>query len=246
MQHTIEFYGDYACFTRPETKVERYSYPCPTPSAARNMFDAIYWHPGMYWQIDKIELLNKVAYTTIRRNEVKGKISVTNVKVWMNNNKKIKPFYADATGGDTGRTQRQTIAIVNPRYRITGQAILKKEYNGDKEQCIKDYAKCNAIFKRRAIKGSPYRQPFFGCKEFVAEYDYIEDFDNIQQPVDSTIKVGTMLYDVFDLSKNTNNHSDCYVTFFNAMIENGVLIVPPFNSTKVIKPELEQEHATCN
>lgn len=70
----VNVWGDYALFSRPELKVERYSYDIITPSAARGILEAIYWHPGMRWIIDKIYVKNPIQFTSVRRNEVKSKI----------------------------------------------------------------------------------------------------------------------------------------------------------------------------
>jgi len=136
----LEVWGDYACFTRPEFKVERFSYPVMTPSAARAIFDAVYLEftkatpkqPAMYWQVERIEVLKPVRYIALMRNEVKEKISESNVKKWMRDPSKLEPIYADATKDDTGqdtkgRTQRQTIALKNVRYRLHARAVLYQE-----------------------------------------------------------------------------------------------------------------------
>lgn len=63
MSLKVEVWGRYACFTRPELKVERMSYDVMTPSAARGILEAVYWHPGMRWIIDGIYVLNPVVFT---------------------------------------------------------------------------------------------------------------------------------------------------------------------------------------
>jgi len=120
--HVLEVWGDFACFTRPETKVERYSYPCPTPSAARGVFEAIYFKPQFYWQVTRIEMLTMPSLIALRRNEVKDKASTAAVQKWMTGTAPAEPLFADAdaslTGSDQkGRTQRQTMALRNPRFR---------------------------------------------------------------------------------------------------------------------------------
>lgn len=104
--HTLEVWGDFACFTRPEMKVERYSYPCPTPSAARGIFEAIYFKPQFYWQVDRIELLAIPKYIPLRRNEVKDKIGVPAVKKWMAGKEQPQPIFADADESITGDAKK--------------------------------------------------------------------------------------------------------------------------------------------
>src|SRR5580700_6260363 len=114
--HTLKTWGDFACFTRPELKVERYSYPLPTPSAARGIFEAIYFKPEFSWQVTRVATLKPPSYIALRRNEVKDKASIDAIKKWMAGKKFPAPLYADAdesfAGTDKkGRTQRQTIAL---------------------------------------------------------------------------------------------------------------------------------------
>ena len=108
----LEVWGDLACFTRPEMKVERMSYPVITPSAARGIFDAIYWKPGMRWQIDRIDVLKVPRFIALRRNEVKAIVSERNVKSWM------KGGQPEALLVEDERTQRQTMALKDVRYRL--------------------------------------------------------------------------------------------------------------------------------
>ena len=124
--HCLEVWGELACFTRPEMKVERSSYPIITPSAARGIFDAIYFksHYGFYWQIERVEMLNSPHYIALRRNEVKDKTpSHITIGQWMTGKKSVEPLWADANRNELGtdqkgRTQRQTMALKDVRYRI--------------------------------------------------------------------------------------------------------------------------------
>lgn len=248
--HTLEVWGDFACFTRPEMKVERFSYPIITPSAARGIFDAIYWdgrrerqgkaslmRPYFHWQVGRIEVLELPRYIALRRNEVKDKVpSDRTIKAWMEGRQQPQPIWADGSKDELGtdqkgRTQRQTMALKNVRYRLTAQLIPKQGFAGD-------YGKFNASFERRAKQGKCFHQPYFGCREFPAFFEYIESGDaRSQSPAPIDRHVGLMLYDVFDLRKDVVNENDApFVTLFEAHIRNGVLEVPPFDSDAVKKP----------
>ena len=165
----LEVWGDFACFTRPETKVERYSYPIITPSAARGIFDAIYFKRGygFFWQIEKIELLSLPRYIALRRNEVKNKAPPDRtIHAWMRGKQDVKPIWADGTkdtlGSDQeGRTQRQTMALKNVRYRLHAHMCVRKDGSGDLTEMQRQ-------FKRRAEQGKCFHQPYFGCREFPA------------------------------------------------------------------------------
>ena len=129
--HTLEVWGDLACFTRPEMKVERFSYPVITPSAARGIFDAIYWEgirdthgmkPYFHWQVERVEVLEMPRYIALRRNEVKGRVPGTaKLNKWMNGKETPEPLWADGDDETTGRTQRQTMAL--RMRRLTARVI---------------------------------------------------------------------------------------------------------------------------
>jgi len=248
--HTLEVWGDFACFTRPEMKVERFSYPVITPSAARGIFDAIYWdgirekhgkasviRPYFHWQITQIEILELPRFIALRRNEVKDKVpSERTLKGWMKGRDQPQPIWADGgkdeLGTDQkGRTQRQTMALKNVRYRLTAQIISKSSV-------ASDYGKFNACFERRAKQGKCFQQPYFGCREFPAFFKYIESPDEtIRPPTALDQHLGFMLYDVFDLRKDAVKDTEKpFISLFDAHIRNGVLEVPSFDSAAVKKP----------
>lgn len=246
--HTLEVWGDLACFTRPEMKVERFSYPVITPSAARGIFDAIYWdgirekqgketvmRPYFHWQVKRIEVMQLPRYIALRRNEVKGCVPGTaTLNKWMSGREPVEPLWADGNDENTGRTQRQTMALKNVRYRITAQIVPKSGF-------AHDYGKFNSQFERRAKQGKCFQQPYFGCREFPAFFEYIESHSvNVQPPVALDQHLGFMLYDVFDLRKEAVSYSDKpFITLFDAHVRNGVLEVPPFDSVAVKKPGRE-------
>ncbi|HIQ21423.1 MAG TPA: type I-C CRISPR-associated protein Cas5 [Planctomycetes bacterium] len=231
----VELWGDFACFTRPEMKVERYSYPCPTPSAARGALEAIYFKPQFYWQVERIELLRSPSYIPLRRNEVKDKVSVAAVKKWMSGKARPEPIWADGDrdmlGTDQkGRTQRQTMALRNPRFRITARIVPRPGHESQQKSF-------DAQFVRRATQGKCFHQPALGCREFVAFFRYIDSPDGEPEPVDYSQDLGWMLYDVFDLRQVNGTGAQPYITLFRAKIVSGVLEVPPFESDLVRKPD---------
>ncbi|MBS3932836.1 MAG: type I-C CRISPR-associated protein Cas5 [Truepera sp.] len=237
----LEVWGEYACFTRPEFKVERFSYPVMTPSAARAIFDAIYLEfgpnnkPAMYWQIERIEILKPVRYIALMRNEVKEKISVANVNKWMRDPSKLEPIYADATREDTGqdtkgRTQRQTMALKEVGYRIHAHSVLYTE-NYELRQ------KIERSFERRASNGQCFYQPYLGCREFTGYFKLLGDSSATPEPHSVNERIGWMLYDVFDLSRPGSNADAPQISLFEAEISNGVLNIPPYPSAEVRKPQ---------
>lgn len=239
--HTLEVWGDLACFTRPEMKVERFSYPVITPSAARGIFDAIYWdgkreqqgresvmRPFFYWQITRIEVMEMPRYIALRRNEVKGRVpGAAILNKWMDGKETPEPLWADGNDESTGRTQRQTMALKKVRYRITAR-IEPKPGN--------DWGKLNACFQRRARAGKCFQQPYFGCREFPAFFEYRASTEPaVTVPLDQHL--GFMLYDVFDLRKEVVKAKDRpFITLFDAYVRNGVLEVPMYGSDGVLKP----------
>ncbi len=240
--HTLEVWGDLACFTRPEMKVERFSYPVITPSAARGIFDAIYWdgkrekqgkeivmRPYFHWQITRIAVLEMPRYIALRRNEVKGCVpGPATLNTWMAG-ADPQPLWADSDDETTGRTQRQTMALKNVRYRLTAKIAPKTAFTAD-------WGKMNSQFQRRARAGKCFQQPYFGCREFPAFFEYLESPAAANTaPFDQHL--GFMLYDVFDLGKEVVSEKDKpFISLFDAHVRNGVLEVPAFASDAVRKP----------
>lgn len=243
--HTLEVWGDLACFTRPEMKVERFSYPVITPSAARGIFDAIYWdglreghgresvmRPYFHWQVTRIEVLAMPRYIALRRNEVKGCVpGAATLNKWMDGRENPQPLWADGDDETTGRTQRQTMALKDVRYRLTAKIVPKPGFG-------QDYGKLNACFERRARHGKCFQQPYFGCREFPAFFEYLPDPDSF--PAQRALfdqHLGWMLYDVFDLDKDkVKANEKPFISLFEAKVAGGVLEVPAFGSEAVRKP----------
>jgi CRISPR-associated protein Cas5d len=243
--HSLEVWGDLACFTRPEMKVERFSYPVITPSAARGIFDAIYWDgkrervgkqevikPYFYWQVTRIEILELPRFIALRRNEVKGVVPGTaTLNKWMAAKQAPEPLWADGDDETTGRTQRQTMALKNVRYRLSARIAPRATHRHE-------LAKLNASFERRARQGKCFQQPYFGCREFPAFFEYIEPGARpAVRPAAFDQHLGWMLYDVFDLANESPGLDGTpHISMFEATVTHGVIEVPEFTSAAVRKP----------
>jgi CRISPR-associated protein Cas5d len=232
----LEVWGELACFTRPEMKVERFSYPIITPSAARGIFDAIYCKPHrdgtnaeFRWQVTRIEVLSPPSYIALRRNEIKEKgPSDSLVARWRSGKSDLEPIFADEDGQATGRTQRQTMALKNVRYRLHAQVRPWRGFE-DRTQGIE------AQFRRRAAEGKCFYQPYFGCREFPAYFDLVEPGASLSPPVNWTADLGLVLYDVFDLSRPGRSADQPSVSLFHCCVNQGILEVPEYSSEAVLR-----------
>lgn len=236
----LKVWGEFACFTRPELKVERFSYPVITPSAARGIFDAIYCKPAEFcWQVTRIDILKPVRYIALRRNEVKEKApSPRTILQWADGKEEPAPIWADGDrdllGTDQkGRTQRQTMALKDVAYYIYAKIC---PWHGFEQKL----SALEAQFRRRASQGKCIYQPYLGCREFPAYFELVEHWGQLQSPIDWSLDIGLMLYDVFDLSRqgkplDTANNELPSVSLFRAKVENGVLRIPPYESEEVLK-----------
>jgi CRISPR-associated protein Cas5d len=240
-EQILKVWGELACFTRPEMKVERFSYPVITPSAARGIYDAIYCKPNkdfsrceFRWQITRVEILSYPRYIALRRNEVKDKAPPEQtIWSWMRGEKEPMPIWADGTaevlGTDQkGRTQRQTMALKNVSYYLYAEMRPWKGF----ENCL---PALEAQFRRRAAHGKCLYQPYLGCREFPAYFELVENGSPKEAPVELNMDIGWMLYDVFDLSQPGQDDSAPSISLFHAEVKNGVLIVPDYESTEVRK-----------
>lgn len=202
----VECWGKMAVFTRPEMKVERVSYDVMTPSAARGLIESIYFHPGMKYRIHKIYVLNPIEFTNIRRNEVKSKISCEKVKRAYEGSG--DPLYLDAS---QDIQQRATVALKDVHYVIEASFSMTEKANASDNP-----GKFQDILKRRLKKGQCYSQPYFGCREFPADFRLWEDGPIPTIP--ETRDLGYMLYDM-DYSDPEN----ITPMFFQAKMVNGVI-----------------------
>lgn len=203
----VEVWGDYALFTRPEMKVERVSYDVITPSAARGILEAIYWHPGLKYEIDKIFVMNKIIFENIRRNEVKEKISADKVKNFMTNQKGEFPVMS--------KTQRAAMVLKNVRYVIEAHMIITKGANNSDS-----LGKFYDIFMRRLENGQCYATPCLGVREFPANFRLYKKNCIKTAYENETKDLGFMLYDM-DYSDKEN----ICPMFFRAVMENGIINV---------------------
>ena len=241
--HCLEVWGDLACFTRPELKVERYSYPVITPSAVRGIFDAIYWKKsyGFYWQGDQVEILSSPKYLALRRNEVKDKVPpAATVLAWADAKKTPQPIWADGSENDLGtdqkgRTQRQTMALKNVRYRLHAHIRTRAVQP--------DLNALDAQFVRRASQGKCYYQPYFGCREFPAWFELRTEEARDPQPIALDLDLGYILYDVFDLGAENDAHVKPVISVFHAQVMSGVMHVPGYEDDAVKKACGEGFHA---
>lgn len=228
----LDVKGEYACFTRPEMKVERVSYDVITPSAVRAIFSAIFWKPAIKWNVKKIEVLSPIKWISVRRNEVSGKAVQTPITI------------------EDSRQQRAGLFLRNVHYRIHAEMEFIHPRNRPKtfheipeflhttEEKI-DYKKDEnpgkyyAMFERRAKKGQCFNQPYLGCREFSCEFKFVENLDKAvldTPPITLSQDFGFILYDM-----DYSDSKDIKPAFFRAKMENGVINVPNWNSTEVRK-----------
>lgn len=241
-QFCIEVWGDYACFTRPEMKVERVSYDVITPSAARAVFETIFWKPAIRWHVQQIEVLCPVRWISVRRNEVKGSISDRAPHLFIEDNRQQR---AGLFLRDVHYRLRAELEYLPPhkRPKVSNPVPEALQDTCENQQlsapagvsghCDENPGKYNAIFERRARKGQCFTQPYLGCREFSAHYRYIEQPDDpvLAPPIAESRDLGFMLYDLdFDTNPATPP-----ALFFRATMEQGVIRVPAKNSKEVLK-----------
>jgi CRISPR-associated protein Cas5d len=201
----VEVWGDFACFTRPEMKVERVTYPVMTPSAARGVLEAIFWKPEFRWRIEEILVLAEINYISIMRNEVKSRASERSARDWMTRG----GGYVAADD----RTQRHTLALRDVRYVIRAQA---EPLSGAED----DAAKYRDQFRRRVHRGQCHHMPYLGCREFVA---WFAPSDGTRRAIPMTGPIGRMLHDLDYLPGDTG---EAIPVFFEGVLDQGVLRVP--------------------
>lgn len=216
--YCLEVSGDFACFTRPEMKVERVSYDVMTPSSARAVFETILWKPAIRWQVSKIEVLKPIKWITLRRNEVGAVVSVRNAQEAMNKG-----------SGNLGlniedeRQQRAGLFLRDVAYRIHAHFELLPDAGENNTP-----GKFLDMFERRAEKGQCVNQPYLGCREFACDFRLVDTAQPQSAPIGETRDLGWMLHDL-DYAKP----ADPQPRFFHARLENGVLQVPGWDSEEV-------------
>jgi len=209
----IKVTGDYACFTRPDLKVERMSYPCMTPSAARGILEAILWKPEFQWYVKRIIILNPIKFASLKRNEIKKKqgnepIDITDIK---------------------NRVQRNSIVLKDVAYIIEASVfvedeLISKTKNSEHPITVMKY---RTMFERRVKKGQCWHQPCLGTREFAADFSMPDKQD---KPWDITYPIGSMFYDMF-YDKNGNATP---VFFYDVAINDGILECPEDKATKML------------
>ncbi len=204
----LKVWGEYACFTRPEMKVERVSYDVITPSAARGILEAIYWKPAIRWVIERIRVLNPIRFDTIRRNEVAGKLPLTAVRKAMQDGKSPVETFVDED-----RQQRAALVLRDVAYII--EACF--DFTGEEDR---NTAKHKEMFERRAQKGQCFHRPYLGCREFPAMFELLDGptpapHESLNGPRD----LGYMLHDI-DFADHMTPR------FFRPTMIDGVIEVP--------------------
>lgn len=216
--YCLELSGDFACFTRPEMKVERVSYDVMTPSAARACFEAILWKPAIRWHIRKIEVLKPIRWINLRRNEVASVVSTRNVETAMKNGTGILGLNIE-----DDRQQRAGLFLRDVAYRVHADLEVLPNAAPDNTPM-----KFQEMFERRANRGQCVNQPYLGCREFAANFRLVADPAAEPAPIDETRELGFMLHDL-DFTKPT----DPAPRFFRARLENGAVNVPAWDSEEV-------------
>lgn len=199
----IVMWGERACFTRPEAKAERVTYPVPPPGAARGMLEAIYWKPEFRYQIREILVLKPVQYVSFLRNEVTAKMG----------DHRDKPTPIDIVDK---RTQRLTLALRDVAYHIRADVVVRPDVT-------EDAAKFRHQFRRRVERGRCFHRPALGCREFAAHFCHPSQYEGSLRPVPLTQSLGLML---FDIAFSENGDANAPL-FFEAELTDGKMEIPP-------------------
>lgn len=235
----LEVSGPYACFTRPEMKVERVSYDVITPSAARAIFEAILWKPAIRWNIKRIEVRNPIRWVSVRRNEV-GRVASTR---------------SDGIFVEEERQQRAGLFLQDVRYRLYGEfEFIKPEdrprtinpvpewlqnpeevskANSPDNRADETEAKYAAMFERRAKKGQCFNQPYLGCREFSCTFKLIKPVENntaTPEGLQGEKDLGWMFYD-YDYSDPKNVRP----LFYKPIMKDGTILVPSRHNQKEVR-----------
>ena len=220
-EYCLEVRGDWACFTRPELKVERVSYDVITPSAARAIFEAILFKKGaMRWEVTRIDVLNPIKWTSIRRNEVGAVASPTTKALFI----------------EEKRQQRNALMLRDVCYRIYAKLVFipirdrKTDTQSREPGADENPMKYYQMFERRARQGQCFTQPYLGTRECAAMWRWVEDVSPEPAPISESRDLGIMLY-YLDYSDPKN----ITPMFYRARMQEGVIMVPPINSEEVLR-----------
>lgn len=241
----LEVWGDYACFTRPEMKVERVSYDVPTPSSVRAVFESIFWKPAIRWHPTKIEILNPINWISVRRNEV-GVVASNKTGIIVEDNRQQRAGYFLRDVKYRFFAVLEFIPIAERKNNNNHKAVPEFLWDPEERefmlQEIKDWKERNdvykkdetpgkylSIFERRASKGQCFNQPYLGTREFSCSFKLIKDFEtNPANTFNETRELGFMLYDM-----DFTDLKDPKPMFFQAKIENGVVNIPSITSEEI-------------
>lgn len=236
--YCLEVTGGFACFTRPEMKVERVSYDVMTPSAARAVFESILWKPAIRWHVTKIEVLKPIKWISVRRNEV-GVVANSSSSGIFADDPSIRQQRAGLFLRDVGYRIHAYFELRDPdTHKRNYRHLSKHKMNRGEEHLVglsdNNTVKFMSMFERRVQKGQCINQPYLGCREFAADFRLVEDSGMKSSAIQETRDLGWMLYDL-----DYGNGSDPRPRFFNARLLNGELVgkeidrLPPSNSEEV-------------
>lgn len=224
-EYCLEVWGDYACFTRPELKVERVSYDVITPSAARAIFEAILFKKyAMRWQVTKIEVLNPIKWASIRRNEVGATANVKSSGIYI----------------EDKRQQKNSLILKDVKYRIWAKLVFipvserpKEAFARHKPGADENPMKYYQMFERRASQGQCFTQPYLGTREFSASFRLVDPDElcpALSAEQGGNRDLGIMLYDM-----DFSNPKDIQAMFYRAEMKDGMIIVPPIDSEEILR-----------
>ncbi|ULA58347.1 MAG: CRISPR pre-crRNA endoribonuclease Cas5d [Nitrospira sp.] len=239
--YCLEVSGDFACFTRPEMKVERVSYDVMTPSAARAVFEAIIWKPAIRWRVTRIEVLKPIKWISVRRNEVGALASTRNVQTAMSTGSGDLGIYVeDERQQRAGLFLRDVVYRIHAHFEFRDPSFHKPHFphlskvpisSGEDNLCAlpdNNAVKFMSMFERRASRGQCVNQPYLGCREFACAFRLVADVQTEPAPIEETRNLGWMLYDL-DYSDPANPKP----RFFQARLVNGTVTVPAWESKEV-------------
>jgi CRISPR-associated protein Cas5d len=224
----LRAWGRYACFTRPEMKVERVSYDVMTPSAARGILEAIYWKPAIRWRIERIHVLAPIRFTNVRRNELASKIPLRNIqKAIQDQTSALDTFIEEDRQQRAAMVLEDVDYVIEAIFEITDKAGAEGG-TGSHDPADREPGKHYDIFTRRAEAGQCFNQPYFGTREFSVCFTLIGKDKIPKSPHAGEKDLGWMLHDI-------DFGDDMSPRFFHAYMRNGVIEVPPFESKEVKK-----------
>jgi CRISPR-associated protein Cas5d len=204
----LKVWGENACFTRPEMKVERVSYDVMTPSAARGILEAILWKPAIFWNITQIDVLKPISWVSVRRNEVETVMSPQMGCLFV----------------DEGKHRQQRAGLILRDVAYVIHAFFEMTKKAGEADNIRKFEE---MFIRRAEKGQCFHRPYLGCREFAANFEPVDVEIERLQPVSETRDLGFMLYDM------NYAGTEPMPMWFRAQIINGCMRIPPLGSQEV-------------